>query len=93
MSFGIPPWALGVGAVLTVVFVLQVLAARLMPHGHRRRSMKEMIRGDTAAELEELQARLGEMDELKRRMGELEERVDFAERLLARQRESERLPP
>jgi hypothetical protein len=33
-----------------------------------------------------------ELDELRHRMLELEERVDFAERLLARQREPERLP-
>jgi len=31
------------------------------------------------------------LDELQRRVAELEERVDFAERLLAKQREGERL--
>jgi len=30
---------------------------------------------------------------VKQRLGELEERVDFAERLLAKQRETERLGP
>ncbi len=40
-----------------------------------------------------MQARLAELDELKRHVAELEERVDFAERLLARQREGERLQP
>ena len=44
-------------------------------------------------ETEDLQARLAELDELKRRIAELEERVDFTERLLARQREGERLQP
>jgi len=33
-----------------------------------------------------------ELDEMSRRVAELEERVDFAERLLAQQRESGRLP-
>jgi len=37
--------------------------------------------------------RLGELDELKRQVAELEERVDFAERVLAKQREAPRLPP
>jgi len=32
------------------------------------------------------------LDDLQRRVAELEERVDFAERLLAKQREGERLP-
>jgi len=31
------------------------------------------------------------LDDLQRRVAELEERVDFAERLLAKQREGERL--
>jgi hypothetical protein len=41
--------------------------------------------GDPAlrAEVEHLQARLGEVDSLHHRVAELEERVDFTERLLA----------
>ncbi len=87
---GIPEWALGVTAILAVVSVLKVVTARLMPPGYRQRSW----RGETLPlETEDLQARLTELDELKRRIGELEERVDFAERLLARHREGERLQP
>jgi len=41
--------------------------------------------------LEDLQVRLGQLDQLQERLGELEERVDFAERLLAKPREGERL--
>ncbi len=63
--FGLPEWAVGVGAVLVLVTVLQVIYVR----------------------------RLAELDEVKQRLGELEERVDFAERLLAKQREAERLGP
>jgi hypothetical protein len=40
--------------------------------------------------LEDLQVRLGQLDQLQERIGELEERVDFAERILAKQREGER---
>lgn len=94
MFFGIPEWAIGIGAILALVSVLKVVTARLMPPGYRRpRSMRDMMLGETPAELEEMQARLAEFDELKRRVGELEERLDFAERLLARQREQERLQP
>ncbi len=87
---GIPEWAIGVGAILMVVSVLKVVTARLMPPGYRQRSW----RGETLPpETEDLQARLAEVDQLKQRVAELEERVDFAERLLARQREGERLQP
>ncbi len=87
--FGIPEWAIGVGAIMALVAVLQVAVARLLPPGYRRRSW----RGETLAESEDVRARLAELDDLKQRVAELEERVDFAERLLARQREGERLPP
>jgi len=93
MFFGIPEWAIGVGAILAFISVLKVVTARLMPPGYRPRSMRDMMGGATAADVEEMQARLAEFDELKRRVGELEERLDFAERLLARQREQERLQP
>jgi len=87
---GIPEWAIGVGAILMVVSVLKVVTARLMPPGYRQRSW----RGETLPpETEDLQARLAEVDQLKQRVAELEERVDFAERLLARHREGERLQP
>jgi len=36
------------------------------------------------ADVEHLHQRLGEVDALQARVGELEERLDFAERLLAR---------
>jgi hypothetical protein len=36
---------------------------------------------------------LVEVDELKRRLSEVEERLDFAERLLARERDPDRLAP
>jgi hypothetical protein len=36
---------------------------------------------------------VGEMEELKRRLAEVEDRLDFAERLLAREREASRLEP
>ncbi len=92
---GIPEWAIGVGVILMAVSVLKVVTARLMPPGYRQRSWRGWGgRGDEpSVELEEMQAKLAELDELKRRVGELEERVDFAERLLARQREGERLQP
>jgi hypothetical protein len=40
----------------------------------------------------ELDDRLAEIDSLHQRLGELEERVDFAERMLSRERQLDRLP-
>lgn len=54
------------------------------------RRMEGSSAGDPAlrADLEQLHRRLGEVDALQARIAELEERVDFAERLLARSPET-----
>jgi predicted nuclease with TOPRIM domain len=49
------------------------------------------IRGKTG-DTEELQRRLDELEDVQRRLSEVEERLDFAERLLTKQRDIERLP-
>jgi Tfp pilus assembly protein PilO len=87
--FGLPEWAVGVGAVLVLVTVLQVVYVRLVPPEYRRRRWK----GEPLQASDEIQSRLAELEEVKQRLGELEERVDFAERLLAKQREAGRLGP
>ncbi len=87
--FGLPEWAVGVGTVLVLVTVLQVIYVRLMPPEYRRRRLK----GEPLQASDDVQSRLAELDEVKHRLGELEERVDFAERLLAKQRDAERLGP
>ena len=82
------PWHATIHALLAVLFGLgaQRLAAR--PDSRRRQLESEELQM-----LEDLQTRLGELNELKQRIGELEDRVDFAERLLAKQREGQRLGP
>ena len=50
----------------------------------------EMISGEVR--LDEFHAQAEELHDLRGRMIELEERVDFAERLLARQAEMDKLP-
>lgn len=51
---------------------------------------KAASRGAPAGEVEQLRA---EVDELQRQLAEVHERLDFAERILARGREAERLAP
>lgn len=48
---------------------------------------------ETEQQTKELEGRIETLESQVSRMAELEERVDFAERLLAKQREVARLPP
>jgi len=89
--FGIPgdvfwPTA-ALGTIILLVFG-GVALLRLLP----RPKSRALDQPEREA-LEDLRARLGQLDQLQERIGELEERVDFAERILGKQRESERLPP
>ena len=89
--FEIPVWAIGVGFIILTVGVAQVLVRRLLPADRllgRRASTR-----DLAEMVEQVQRRLAELDDLRKRLDEVEERLDFAERLLAKQREGERLAP
>jgi len=92
--FGIPEWAFGVVVILLVSTGLVLLVRWLQPE-MARANLKSGVPDLTerTQSLEDLQIRLGELDQLKQRIGELEERVDFAERLLAQQREGQRLGP
>ncbi len=84
----------------------QLEGARNSAVGHRRRTiiLVMMVRWlqpeferpelkSREGDLSDVRMRLGELDQLKQRISELEERVDFAERLLAQQREGQRLGP
>ena len=82
--FGIPEWAIGVGVIIfcipAAIVLLRLVHPLLPPPPSRPSESDEIQQGQTLADV---QARLGE----------LEERVDFAERLLAEQREAQRLAP
>jgi hypothetical protein len=74
-----------VGGPLLAVMIVPALARRFL--GKTARWPGETPRGDRA-EVEDLRERLVELDDMARRVAELEERVDFAERLLAQQRDA-----
>jgi hypothetical protein len=89
--FGIPgevfwPTA-GIGAIISLVFG-GIALLRVLPQ-HKSRGLDQRER----EALNDLEVRLGQLDQLQQRLSELEERVDFAERLLAKQREDRRLAP
>jgi hypothetical protein len=73
--------------LLAISPIGKALAARL--------TGKKVVLDDdeTAGELKELRNELEEMRHLPEQLSELGERVDFLERMVAKQREAERLPP
>jgi len=75
--------------LLSISPVGKAFAARIL--GKKRGA----VEGDeeTAEEVKELRREVEEMRHFGEQMSELGERVDFLERLLAKQREAERLPP
>jgi len=78
---------------LVPVTLFVCIAAVAIFRGPLGKALGERIAGrvprsDPSAEAESL---MGDIDELRVRLAELEERVDFAERLLARQGEAPRL--
>jgi hypothetical protein len=99
VSFGIPDWAVGVGFIILAASLAKALTRGIVGSGRlgglarSRRGMASAVADLPArlAELDEVQQRLGEVEDLQRRLTEVEERLDFAERLLTKQRDADRL--
>ncbi len=77
-------WAIGIGIIILAVSVGR--AVRGLGRAFANRSGP--VPGHSDSAVSELRA---ELDETRRRLADLEERVDFSERLLAKQRDAERL--
>jgi hypothetical protein len=103
--FGIPEWALGVGFIVLAGSlagtIRRALHDRVPPSDHPRG--RNVSRRDLARSFEEMQGRLtaleqqpegpADLEDVQRRLAEVEERLDFTERLLAKQRDVERVAP
>ena len=91
---GIPQWAIGVGVVMLFITTAQIVRRLVLgPQPPARGLWSRLLDARDAQGLDEIEARLAELETLKQRVVELEERVDFAERMLASQREAQRLAP
>jgi hypothetical protein len=98
---GIPDWAVGVAFIVLAASVARAIVGRSAP-GHPVRGRKASWR-DIAQSLEDVQRRLAELEDarskldnvedLPSRLSEVEERLDFAERMLAKQRDADRIAP
>lgn len=71
-----------VGGPLLAVMLVPQIAKRILG----KRGVLDGAGEAQQAELDDLRDRVAELDTLQRRVAELEERVDFAERLLAKAR-------
>lgn len=78
----IPGWAIGVAVIIFASALAKILLAKV-----RATSPTLPSAGGETDELRQA------LEAMEHRVEELEERVDFAERLLAKQREGERLAP
>ena len=95
---GVPDWAVGVGFIILAGSVAKALSRRFTllgqlagPRSSRRDLAQTLDHVQRRlGELEDAQRRLGEGDDVQARLSEVEERLDFAERMLAKQREAER---
>jgi len=86
----IPEWAIGVSFIVVVIAVANTIFFR---RARTARTGAGAGGHDLTAAVEGLQKRLDALEEGQRRVAELEERLDFAERLLARQRDERLAPP
>jgi len=76
--WSIPSWAIGTAFVVCVVACAQVVVRRLI-------GSTDKSAGQTATEPDVARLTQG-LDNMQRRLGEIEERMDFAERLLSKER-------
>ena len=81
----IPSWAIGMAFLIVVTAAAQIVVRRLV--GRANRSAGQNPTEPDVARLTQA------LDHVQHRLGELEERMDFAERLLAKERVAERLGP
>jgi len=87
--FGVPGevfWPTAAFGTLILLVLGGVVLLRFLPHSKSR-----MLSQPDREALEDLQVRVGRLDQLQERINQLEERVDFAERILTKQREGGRL--
>ncbi len=82
--FMIPSWALGAAVILIAIQIGRAISGR---NTRFRRGFPHQSDGEVP-EVAELRQSL---ETMQHRISELEERVDFTERLLAKQRDADRL--
>lgn len=88
MPFEIPSWAIGAAIIMIAIQVGRAISGRYGGGGRGRLRGRNRELAASDDEISELRQNL---ETMQTRVAELEERVDFAERLLAKQRDSDRV--
>lgn len=97
--WNVPPPHSGMSGPVFVIVALALVTGFVLVFYPLMRAFARRIEGrfqhdpGIQEELDQLRTSIGEVDNLQHRVAELEERVDFTERLLAKQREADRLGP
>lgn len=80
---------------LVPITLFASIAAVVILRGPLGKALGERLAGGSArvAPSQEVDVLRNEVEELRYRLTDIEERLDFTERVLAQQRERERLPP
>jgi len=86
---------IGIAPFLVPITLFVSVAAVFILRGPLGKALGERIAGRPPEGVgsQETEALHAEIDELRYRLAEVEERLDFSERMLARHREPEALPP
>jgi len=92
MNFGFPGWLFGFVVALGIISVARNIFGGGLGIGRfaRRRNQAELEQRLVDVEQAQRQIGSGDTAGLERRVAELEERLDFAERMLAKKNEAER---
>jgi hypothetical protein len=69
------------------------MAAIFVLRGPFGRALADRLAGKSGVDDREVRELRGDVEELRHQLTEMQERLDFAERLLAQQREAERVAP
>jgi hypothetical protein len=76
---------------MSIFFV--AMAAIFVLRGPFGRALADRLSGKSGVDDREVAELRGDVADLRHQLTEVQERLDFAERLLAQQREAERVPP
>lgn len=79
-------------AFIVPVTLFLAIASVIILRGPVGRALADRIAGGSARD-PDTERTVAELEEVRRRLGEVEERLDFAERMLARRGDEARLPP
>jgi hypothetical protein len=81
------------GPEIPISIFFLAMAAIFVLRGPFGRALADRLAGKSGVDDREVRELRGDVEDLRHQLTEMQERLDFAERLLAQQREAERVAP